>query len=92
MDPVRRAMFDTVAVANAKAVMQKKSTVRQKDLDTQMKRMGDGGMDGDEPDEPAEAARREAVVSDALELSQCLLADITPIYVHVCVYATVGPV
>eukprot|EP01047_Picozoa_sp_COSAG01_P063341 COSAG01_NODE_8193_length_2882_cov_3.418972_1_plen_128_part_10 len=61
-DPVRWAMFDTVSVANARAVLLKKSTVRKADVDMQMKRMslmGDRGIDDDRPEDPAEAAIRE---------------------------------
>ena len=55
-------MFETVAVANAKAVLHKKSTVRQKDIGMELKRMRDTNIEDDEPDDPLEAARQDAVV------------------------------
>ena len=55
-------MFETVAVANAKAVLHKKSTVRQKDIGIELKRMRDTNIEDDEPDDPLEAARQEAAV------------------------------
>ena len=58
-------MFETVAVANAKAVLHKKSTVRQKDIGIELKRMRDTNIEDDEPDDPLEAARQEAAVRRA---------------------------
>ena len=55
-------MFETVAMANAKAVLHKKSTVRQKDIGMELKRMHDTNIEDDKPDDPLEAARREALV------------------------------
>lgn len=79
-DPVRWAMFDTVSVANARAVLLKKSTVRKADVDMQMKRMslmGDRGIDDDRPEDPAEAAIRETAVSlphSSVRVSSCVRA------------------
>ena len=82
-------MFETVAVANAKAVLHKKSTVRQKDIGIELKRMRDTNIEDDEPDDPLEAARQEAAVRRArarvcVRVCVCVLALIASLLGGVC--------
>ena len=63
-DPVKFAMYEKLGRANALAFLEKRMTIRKGDIDKHLKRLslgGDMSMDDDAPEEPSEAAEREAV-------------------------------